>query len=361
VVKTLVTLNNDPRLAYLAVLVTLIAGLIFDLNIALGVAGGVTYILPVLFTLNIKSKNITYLVAIVGILLTVLGFIASPEGGELWKVLTNRALAVLAIISVAIVVILIKNKNDQLSAQTEALIIQTKKEITANKVKSRFLSAMSHELRTPLNVILGFSKILKLSEKLNPDDLENVDYIDKAGEQLLKMIETAISFSDIRDGDVLLEKKNIEIIQFVDDHIEQHMSEAKQKNIDILRKQIPGQTNISIQSDPELLREVLQIILDNAITYNYDGGHVIVTVEKTDKNTVKISVDDTGHGISDERHNEVFNPFARLRMANSDKLGLGLGLAKAKLICDILAIEINYRHKTVGTLFWLDIPMNAIL
>jgi len=354
-VKKLVTLNNDQRLAYLAVLLTLIAGLIFDLNIALGVAGGVTYILPVLFTLNLKSKNITYIAAIAGISLTVLGFIASPEGGELWKVLTNRALAILAIISVATVVILIKNKNEQLRVQHEALLIQTKNEITANKVKSRFLSAMSHEFRTPLNVILGFSKMLKLSEKLNQDDLENVEYIDKAGEQLLKMIETAISFSAIKDGDVLSEKKNIEIIQFVDDLIEQQLSEAEQKDIDIVRKEVAGQSNITIQSDPELLGEVLKIILDNAIVYNYDGGHVIVKIEKKDKNTVRISVDDTGYGINYDRHNEVFNPFARLRMANSDKLGLGLGLAKAKLICDILAMKIDYRHKVVGTLFWLDI------
>lgn len=62
---------------------------------------------------------------------------------------------------------------------------------------------------------------------------------------------------------------------------------------------------------------------------------------------------DTGHGISEDRHLEVFDPFARLDMENYDKLGLGLGLglAKAKLICDILSIEINYRHKAVGTVF----------
>ncbi len=357
-VKSLVTLNTDPRMAYFAVLLSLIAGLIFDFNIALGVAGGVTYIIPVLFTLNIKSKTLTYVIALVGIALTIVGFIASPAGGELWKVLTNRALAILAIISVATVVIFIKNKNEQIRIQNEALLIQTKKEITANKVKSRFLSGMNHELRTPLNIILGFSKMLKLSTELTPDDLENVDYIDKAGEQLLKMIETAISFSNIQDGDVDLvsEKKNIEIIQFVDELIEQHMSVAKQKHIDILRKQIPGKTNITVQTDPELLREVLQIILDNAINYNYDGGHVIVIVEEKGESTVRISVDDSGYGIDDDRHTEIFNPFARLRMANSDKLGLGLGLAKAKLICDILAMQIDYRHKEVGTLFWLDIP-----
>lgn len=72
---------------------------------------------------------------------------------------------------------------------------------------------------------------------------------------------------------------------------------------------------------------------------------------------MKIIVDDACYGISDERQNEVFNLFARLCIASSDKLGLGLGFVKAKLICDFLAIEINYRHKVFGSLFWLDIPM----
>ncbi len=343
-------LRNEFNSAYLVVVLLFIAGISFDFSVALGVAGGVPYILPVLFTLNIKSKKITYLTVLLGVCLTVLGLFLSPQGGEFWKVLTNRALAILAILGVGIVVIVIKNKNNELMLQTESLI-------RVSQVKSKFLSAMNHEFRTPLNIILGFSKMLKLSNTLNKDDLENVEYIDKAGENLLKMVETAISFAEVQDGEVVAEKKTIKLTNFIDTLIEKNNSVAKQKNITLIRQENFTNNSIEIHSDPALLTEVLQIIIDNAILYNYEDGKVIITSEKINEKIIRLNISDTGYGISEKRHYEVFDPFARLRMENSDKSGIGLGLAKAKLICDILSIEINYRHQAVGTVFWLDIPV----
>jgi signal transduction histidine kinase len=336
---------------YLIVILLFIAGISFDFSIALGVAGGVPYILPVLFTLNIPSKKITYLTVLIGVSLTVLGLFLSPEGGEFWKVLINRTLAIFAILSVGIVIIVIKNKNAELMLQTENLI-------RASQTKSKFLSAMNHEFRTPLNIITGFSKMLKMSGSLNKDDRKSIDYIDESAETLLKMVKAAISFADLQEGEVLPEKKMFKLTNLIDTLIEKNNGAAKQKNITLVRQEASTNENsIEIVSDPTLLGQAVQIILENAILYNYEDGKVFITLEKTKENSIRLSVSDTGYGISEDRHFEVFNPFSRLNMRNSNKMGLGLGLTKAKLICDILLIDVDYKHKAVGTLFWLDIPL----
>jgi len=338
------------------VFLVFVACIVFDMSIALGVAGGVPYILPVLFTLNIKSQGITYLIVLLAVLLTLFGLVFSPEGGEVWKVVTNRALAILAIISVGAAVIIIKSKNEQLQAKNKELAIQTDRVINASKAKSRFLSAMSHELRTPLNIIMGFSQMLKMNSKLEPDALEDLEHINDAGETLLKMVDGAISYADIQEGEISSEKTTVNIVELIGAVLENNMTAAEKKNIQVIKHDFPENGNLVVQTSADLLTNVLNIITENSIYYNYEGGSVTFSIEKLD-DTVKVQVSDSGYGIQDENNAEVFNPFSRLRMENSSQSGLGLGLSKAKLISDILGIDIGYRRRPVGTIFWLDIPV----
>ena len=339
------------------VFLVFVACIVFDMSIALGVAGGVPYILPVLFTLNIKSQGITYLIVLLAVLLTLFGLVFSPEGGEVWKVVTNRALAILAIISVGAAVIIIKSKNEQLQAKNKELAIQTDRVINASKAKSRFLSAMSHELRTPLNIIMGFSQMLKMNSNLEPDALDDLEHINDAGETLLKMVDGAISYADIQEGAISSEKNAVNIVELIGAVIENNMTAAEKKNIQVIKHEFPENGNLIVQTSADLLTNVLNIITENSIYYNYEGGSVTFSIEKLD-DTVKVQVSDTGYGIQDENDAEVFNPFSRLRMENSSQSGLGLGLSKAKLISDMLGINIGYRRRPVGTIFWLDIPIS---
>jgi signal transduction histidine kinase len=347
-VKTVATL--------LTVFLLFFACIVFDMSVALGVAGGVPYIVPILFTFNLKSKGITYLIMLLAVLLTIAGLIFSPDGGELWKALTNRALVILAIISVGGAVIMIKTKNEQLHAKNKELAIQTERVVNVSKAKSRFLSAMSHELKTPLNIIMGFSQVLKMNSSLDPDALEDVERINDAGESLLKMVDGAISYADIQEGKISPEKEIIDIVELVDAVIKNNMTAAEQRSIQVIKHDIPEDDSLIVQTDSELLTTVLNIIVENSIYYNHKGGNVTLSVEKLDE-MIKVQVSDTGQGIHDEHYTAVFDPFSRLCMENLTQSGLGLGLSKAKLISDMLGIKIECRRKAVGTIFWLEIPM----
>ncbi|MDH5357970.1 MAG: hypothetical protein OEW63_05025 [Gammaproteobacteria bacterium] len=137
------------NITYVAVSLTLVFSFAFDLSISLGVAAGVLYVIPVLLTLNLKSKNTTYIVASLGVVLTIIGFVASPSGGDIWKVLINRILAIFSIVSAGIVIVLVKKKNAELVEQTKLAQDSEKIAIKSNQAKSDFLSSMSHEVRTP--------------------------------------------------------------------------------------------------------------------------------------------------------------------------------------------------------------------
>ncbi|PIQ99227.1 MAG: hypothetical protein COV66_15275 [Nitrospinae bacterium CG11_big_fil_rev_8_21_14_0_20_45_15] len=106
---------------YLPIIGTSIVIFLLDLAIPLGVAGGVPYILPVILSYRLENKRAIYFFAVLGSVLTVLAFFLSPPGGELWKVISNRMLALFAIWVVAISCLKNQTKKDKLHILTEAI------------------------------------------------------------------------------------------------------------------------------------------------------------------------------------------------------------------------------------------------
>jgi len=244
--------------------------------------------------------------------------------------------------------------NDRIN---KALQAEKDKANKANKAKSEFLSSMSHELRTPLNAILGFGQLLEMDdeEPLTEIQKESVDFINKSGKHLLTLINEVLELSAIEAGKVEFLIEPIQLIGCIKESLSLVENSAIQNNIELKLQE--KNTDILIFADYTKLKQVFLNLLSNAIKYNRQGGSVIIKYEKTENQRVRISVIDTGIGISEANQKYVFTEFHRLGNENSKIEGTGIGLVVTKNIVGLMGGTIGFSsEENKGSTFWVDFP-----
>ncbi len=175
--------------------------LLVDLSIPLGVAGGVPYIAVVLFSLKSPQNRFTILVAIICSILTVVGFVASPEGGEMWKVVFNRALALFAIWVTASLTLMQRTRNRELvEEQLRALQITNELEVQEERLK-----VLKATMRTVQDLVGNFLNNLQLFrlevEEKNALSSESLELMDSI------IDDTATRIKKLGDLDTIHEKQ----------------------------------------------------------------------------------------------------------------------------------------------------------
>jgi len=214
----------------------------------------------------------------------------------------------------------------------------------AGNAKNEFLSRMSHEIRTPLNAVIGMLYIAK-----NTDDIEKIknciDKADAASSRLLSIINDILDMSKIEAHklSILFSEFDFEKTLMNITNVINIRAEEKRQNFAVrLNSNVP----ISIISDELRLSQVITNLLSNAVKFTPEEGTVIVSVECTSENgdeaALKIEVEDTGIGISEEHKNRLFELFEQADADISDKYGgTGLGLAISKRIIDLMGGKIS--------------------
>ncbi len=224
----------------------------------------------------------------------------------------------------------------------------------ANLAKSDFLSSMSHELRTPMNAILGFAQILQYDRALTADQKDSVQEIFKAGRHLLALINEVLDLAKIEAGKVAISLENVnlsDLLQECQDLI-QPLANDRQVHITV---RIPAQC--TVLADRTKLKQALINILSNAVKYNRDGGKVMVSVE-SERGAVRVSIEDTGVGIAEQRMGELFQPFSRLEAEGGNIEGTGIGLTITRRLVELMGGSMGVRSTAgVGTTFWVLLPL----
>ena len=231
----------------------------------------------------------------------------------------------------------------------------------ANRAKSEFLSRMSHELRTPMNAILGFAQLLTMSYKdpLTPTQKERVKQIVKGGQHLLELINEILDISRIEAGRVQISPEPVSIRESIQEVLDLAAPLATNRNIQ-LQFSLEAEANPYVMADRQRLKQVLLNLLNNAIKYNRPGGFVVLTCEATrsDREAWRISVADTGPGISPENLRLLFTPFERLSADQTNVEGTGLGLALAKRLVELMKGQIGVESNLgQGSTFWIELPL----
>lgn len=212
----------------------------------------------------------------------------------------------------------------------------------SEKIKSFFLSQMSHEIRTPINAIMGFNSILR-DNTVNLLDSElqySFEAIDNSCYRLIRTIDQLLDMAQLQSGSYKAEFENINLNELVEGVITNYRSEASSKNL--------GLHYINKTSDlPTVLRDkysITQIIsnlLDNAVKYS-SKGDINVVIDKDEMDKIKISVIDSGIGMSKDYQEKIFALFSQEQMGYNRRYeGNGLGLALSKKFADLNDISIE--------------------
>lgn len=229
----------------------------------------------------------------------------------------------------------------------------------ANSAKSDFLSHMSHELRTPLNAIIGFGQMLELdAEVFNDTQQGNVKEILDAGHHLLNLINDVLDLAKIESGklEVSMESVNLDdVLQQCLSLIQPHAEGRQIKIIDNL-----SDKGYSVQADFTRLKQVLLNLLSNAVKYNCESGSITVDSEVIDKQRLRISVADTGEGLTDNQIAKLFRPFERMDVENNVE-GTGIGLVITKHLMELMGGTIGINSsKGKGSVFWIELLSDTL-
>ena len=272
---------------------------------------------------------------------------SKDEIGELEHSFNDMAYEIKELIS--------KEKNSNI-----LLDIKAKEANAASKAKSDFLASMSHEIRTPLNAILGFIDLLKENET-DEDKIEYLKVINNSGYNLLSIINDILDYSKVESNKLSIEYKKVNPYEKFVNISKQFHANAKNKNIE-LNTYISSDLSQCIQIDILRVNQVISNLLSNAIKFTPENGEIKLNIDYEETiNSILVSVEDNGIGVSREKQKIIFNPFEQADNSTTRKYGgTGLGLTISSKLVGLMGGELKLDStKLDGARFYFNIPLKV--
>lgn len=229
---------------------------------------------------------------------------------------------------------------------------------SASAAKSEFLRSMSHELRTPLNAILGFAQLLQRDKKepLSERHKDRARHILKGGEHLLRLIDDILDLSRIEAGAISMSTEPVDVAVALEEVRVTLEPTAARAGVSLTVAPPPADLP-QVQADRTRFLQILMNYGSNAIKYNRSGGHVVLAASVVG-GFVRVTVEDTGLGIPEDKHDKLFQPFQRAGQETGPIEGTGIGLAITKRLAELMGGSVGFRSRiAIGSAFWVDVPV----
>ncbi len=236
---------------------------------------------------------------------------------------------------------------------------QKEKAENADNLKSAFLANMSHEIRTPLNSIIGFADLLKYTNLTIKQREKYVEYINNSGNNLLNLIDDIIDTAKIEAGQLKIRKGRVFINRLLEEILATHReirNSTNKHHVELILVKSISDKNLDIYTDSFRLRQILANLINNALKF-VDKGHIEFGY-KQDGSNLLFYVEDTGIGISEEKHELIFERFGQIESSYKKNFqGTGLGLAISKKLVILLGGKIWLKsEENKGATFYFTIP-----
>lgn len=247
-----------------------------------------------------------------------------------------------------------------LEVQNVELDVARKRALEASQIKSQFLANVSHEIRTPINGIVGFAELLYHSP-LDAEQREHLDTIKTSCANLLTIINDILDFSKIEAGKLEIDSVAFDLRDSVEEVLTLLAPTAYGKGLELVQL-IDADVPANLTGDPSRIRQILTNLVHNAIKFTH-RGHIVVRVlleEESEADArLRITISDTGIGLSEEDQVKLFSAFSQAGESPARHVGgTGLGLIISKKLVEQMGGAIGLESEPQqGSTFWFTLRL----
>jgi len=248
-------------------------------------------------------------------------------------------------------------------SRTADLAIQTSRAEEANQAKSQFLANMSHELRTPLTAIVGYSSVLSdgIFGPMNDKQIDGLNAVIRSSEHLKKLIDDVLNLARIESGKEEAEPTAVSVKELLEQSHKLMAQTAMSKGVSLEPLRLNSEVaECSLLADARHIHQIMINMMSNGVKYTPRGGKVWLDAAiQGDK--VRISVSDTGVGISEAKMKKLFQRFERGEDTYSkSQEGTGIGLNLTRRLVELNGGRIGVESEIgKGSSFWIAMPLTS--
>ncbi|MBN1158280.1 MAG: response regulator [Bacteroidales bacterium] len=226
----------------------------------------------------------------------------------------------------------------------------------SDRLKLAFLSNVSHEIRTPMNGIIGFSTMLKKQNLSDEKRMAYTDIIIESSNQLLAIVNDILDISRIETGELEISEEGVNVGELMNELNVFFKPQAESKGISLRLKINRDDTQTFVKTDKVRLKQILSNLLQNAVKFT-DKGYIEFGHGRTDR-WLQFYVKDSGIGIDEKYHEEIFKPFRQVELEITRVPGgAGLGLSISRRLVEALGGKMWMESQPgAGSTFYFNIP-----